>query len=136
MLYRSLYPSAMSDEKSVYPRIETGYAYTKDMKDEIVKKINEGLFTQGSAILKIKSFNPKKLIAQHIPVKEKVNKIEVNRMRNGYIIDTLTSVDNQESFKICGKIIQICEGVFYREIFKVSPFKNVIDKLFESTTKV
>ena len=34
----SLYPSAMWDEKSIYPRNETGYAYTKDMIDELVEK--------------------------------------------------------------------------------------------------
>ena len=51
-------------------------------------------------------------------------------MRNGYIIDYLTSVDIQEVVKIGGKIFQIYEGVIYRENFKVSPFRNVIDKLF------
>ena len=35
----SLYPSAMSDERSFYPRTETGYAFTPDMNDELVKKI-------------------------------------------------------------------------------------------------
>ena len=51
-------------------------------------------------------------------------------MRNGYIIDTLTSVDIQEIVKIGGKVIEIYEGVIYRENFKVSPFRKVIDKLF------
>ena len=50
----SLYPSAMWDENSIYPRIETGYAYTKDTNNELVEKINSGNFNQGSAILKIK----------------------------------------------------------------------------------
>ena len=36
-----LYPSAMSNPKSIYPRIETGYAYTIDMNGEHVKKIME-----------------------------------------------------------------------------------------------
>ena len=49
----SFYPSAMSDDKSVYPRIETSYAFNPDMNDENVKKFNEGNFTQGSANLKI-----------------------------------------------------------------------------------
>ena len=31
-----LYPSAMSDPKSIYPRLETGYAYTPDKNDELV----------------------------------------------------------------------------------------------------
>ena len=51
-------------------------------------------------------------------------------MRNGYFIDTLTSVDIQEIVKIGGKVIEIYEIVIYRENFKVSPFGKVIDKLF------
>ena len=126
----SLYPSAMWDEKSIYPRIETGYAFTRDMNDELVEKFNNQTFTQGSAILKIKYYNPKNLIVQHIPIKETEKKIEINRMRYGYFIDTLTSVDIQEIIEIGGKVIQIYEGVIYRENFKVSPFRKVIDKLF------
>ena len=126
----SLYPSAMWDEKLIYPRIETGYAYTRDMNDELVEKFNNRTFTQGSAILKIKYYNTKNLILQHIPIKEKDKKIEINRMRNGYIIDTLTSVDNQEIVKIGGRVVEIYESVIYRENFKVSPFRKIIDKLF------
>ena len=126
----SLYRSAMWDEKSIYPRIETGYAFTRDMNDELVEKFNNQTFTQGSAILKIKYYNPRDLIVQHLPIKEKEKKIEINRMRNGYIIDYLTSVDIQEIVKIGGKVIEIYEGVIYRENFKVSPFGKVIDKLF------
>ena len=94
-----LYPSALWDEKSIYPRNETGYAFTRDMNNEFVEKFNNQSFTQGSAILKIKYYNPNKLIVQHIPIKEKEKKIETNRMRNGYIIDHLTSVDLQEIVK-------------------------------------
>ena len=80
----------MWDEKSIYPRIETGYAYTEDMNDELVSKFNNGNFNRRSAILKIKYYNSRDLIVQHLPVKEKEKKIEINRMRNGYIIDYLT----------------------------------------------
>ena len=83
----SLYPSAMWDEKSIYPRIETGCAFTRDMNNELVENFNNQTFTQGSAILKIKYYNPRDLIVQHLPVKEKEKKIEINRMRNGYNID-------------------------------------------------
>ena len=96
----SLYPSAMWDEKSIYPRIETGYAFTTDMNDKLVNKFNNQNFNQGSAILKTKYYNPQNLIVQHLPIKEKEKKIEINSMRNGYIIDTLTSVDIQEIVKI------------------------------------
>ena len=57
--------------------------------------------------------------------------MEIHRMRNGYTVDTLTSVDIQEIVEIGIKVIQIYEGVIFRENFKVSPFKKVIDKLFE-----
>ena len=67
----SLYPSARWYENSIYPRIETGYAFTRDMNNELVEKFNNQTFTQGSAILKIKYYNPGDLIVQHLPVKEK-----------------------------------------------------------------
>ena len=81
----SLYPSAMWDVSSIYPNIETGYASTRDMNDELVQKFNIQTFTQESAILKNNNYNPKKLIVQHLPVKEKVKNIECNLVRNGYI---------------------------------------------------
>ena len=88
--------------------------------------------SQGSAILTIKYYNPKNLIVQHLPVKEKEKKMENNRRRNGYIIDTLTSVNIYKNLlKLMEKKIQIYEGVIYRENFKMSPFKKLIDKLFE-----
>ena len=55
--------------------------------------------------------------------------------RNGYIIDTLTSVDIQENVKIGGKVIEIHEGVIYRENFKISPFRKIIRKFFSFRQK-
>ena len=129
----SLYPSAMWDENSVYPKIETGFAFKPHMNDVYVEAFNNQSSKEDgdeTAILTIKNHNPPDLTFQHIPVKEKVKKIEVNRMRNGYIVDTLTSVDIQEIDKIGGKVVEIYEGVIYRENFKVSPFRKVIEKLF------
>ena len=51
-------------------------------------------------------------------------------MRNGYITQVFTSVDVQEIVKISGKVIEIYEGVIYRESFEVSPFEKIIDELF------
>ena len=110
----SLYPSAMFDENSVYPKIETGFAFQPHMNKTYVEAFNNQTFNQDgdeSAILGIKYYNPPNLIFQHLPVKKKVKNIEVNRMRNGYIIDTLTSVDIQEIVKIGGKVVEIYEGV-------------------------
>ena len=125
----SLYPSAMWDKNSLYPKIETGYAFEKHMNNELVEKFNNQTFARGSAILKIKYYNPKNLIAQHLPVKEREKEIEFNRMRNGYITQVLTSVDIQEIVTIGVRVIGIHEGVIYKN-FKANPFEKVITKLF------
>ena len=129
----SLYPSAMWDGIAVYPKIETGFAFKPDMNDVYVEAFNNQTFNEDgdeSAILTIKYYKPPNLIIQQLPVKEKVKKIEVNRMRKRYINDTLTSLDIQEIVKVGGKVIRIYQGVIYRENFKVSPFKKVLEKLF------
>ena len=129
----SLYPSAMYDCESVYPKLETGFAFKPNLKKTYVEAFNNQTFNEDgdeSVILTIKYYNPPNLIFQRLPVKEKVKKIDVNRMRNGYIIDTLTSVDFQEIVKNGGKVIEIYQGVIYRDNFKVSPFRKVIEKLF------
>ena len=102
-----IYPSALWDESSIYLSIETGYAYTQDMNDELVKIVNFGEFKQGSAILKSKYYNLKNLIVQHLPVKERQKKIEINRMGTGYFMDTLICVDLQQIVKNGGRVIQI-----------------------------
>ena len=61
----------MWDKNSIYPKIETGYAFEKHMNGELVEKFNNQTFTQGSAILKIEYYNPKNVFVQHLPVKEK-----------------------------------------------------------------
>ena len=129
----SLYPSAKWDKNSMYPKIETGFAFKLHMNKTYVEAFNNQTFNEDgdeSAILTIKFYNPPNLKFQHLPVKEKNKKVEVNRMRNCYIIDTLTSVDIQEFVKIGGKVIEIYEGIVYRENFKTSPFRKVIEKVF------
>ena len=129
----SLYPSAMWDENPVYPKIETGFAFTPDMNHIYVEAFNIQTFNQygdESAILRINYYPSPNLIFQHLPIEEKVKKTEVNRMKNGYISDKLTSVDNYETVKKGGRVIEIYEGVIYGENFKISPFKKDIEKLF------
>ena len=134
----SLYPSAMWDQNSVYPKIETGFAFKPHMNNVYVEAFKNQTFNQEgdeSAILRIKYCNPPELIFQQLPVKEKVKNVEVKRLRNGYIIDTLTSVVIQEIVKIGGRVTEIYEGVLYRENFKVSPFRKVIEQLFSLRQK-
>ena len=121
----SLYPSAMSDGNSVYLEIETGFVFKPQENKTYVDAFNNQTFNEDgdeSAIIRIKYYNPPDLIFQHRPGKEKVKNIEVKRMRNGYIIDTVTSVDICENVKTGGRVIEIYEGVIYRVKFKISPF--------------
>ena len=109
-----LYPSATWDENSVYPKIETGYAFQPHVDDVFVNEFNIQTFNQDdneSGILRLKYYNPPDLLFQHLPVKENVKNIAVNRLRIGFIIDTLKAVDICEIVKIGGKVIQIYEGV-------------------------
>ena len=105
------------------------------MNGDLVENFITGNFAKGSAILKINHYNPKNLVVQHLPVKERGKKIENSRMRNGYIIDSLTSVDIQEIVKIKGKVFQVYEGVIYQLNFEKCPFRKVINKLFASRQK-
>ena len=90
------------------------------MNKTYVDAFNNQTFNQVGkepAILKLKYYNPPNLVFQQLPVKETVKKKQINRRRNGYVIDTLTSVDIQEIVKLGEKIFQIYEGVIYRENF-------------------
>ena len=103
------------------------------MNNVYAEAFNNQTFNQNgdeSVILRIKCYNPRNLIFQHLPVKEKVKKVEVNRMRNEYIIDTLTSIDICGIVKTRSRVIEIYEGVIYRENFRIYPFRKVIEKLF------
>ena len=83
----SLYPSAMWDQNSVFPKTENGFAFKPHMNDVYVEAFNTRTFNPDGdepAILRIKFYNPPNLVFQHLPVKGKNKKIEVNRMRNGH----------------------------------------------------
>ena len=117
----------------MYPKNETGFVFKPHMKNVYVEAFNNQTFNQNgneSATIGIKYYIPLNLMFQHLPVKEKVQKIEVTTMRNGYIIDTLTSVDISEIVKIGGRVIKIYEGVVYRENIKMSLFRKVVEKFF------
>ena len=134
----SLFPSAMWDGNSVYLKKETRFAFKLQLNHVYVVAFNDKTFNQGgneSGILKLIDYNPPNLIFQHLAVKEEVKNIEVFRMRNGYIIDTLTLVHICEIVEMGGKVIEIYEGVIYRENFNISPFRKVRKKLFTSRQK-
>ena len=137
--FNSLYPSAQIDKNSFWPKIETACPFKKYMSDSICSLFNSGRWNQlnRSAFLTIKYHNPENLIFQHLPVKEKIknpyknNRLEeINRMRNGIIIDTLTSVDIVEIVKCGGVILEVFEG-FFRHNLNFNPYTEFVTDMFE-----
>ena len=122
----------MWKKNPVQSKTQTSFAFKLHMNDVHLEVFNNQTFNQdgnGSAILKIDYYNALDSLFQHLPIEEKVVKIEVNRIRNGYFVDILTSVDIRELLKNRGKVVRTYEGVL-REVFKRSPFKKVIEKMF------
>ena len=137
--FNSLYPSAQIDKDSNWPKIETAYPFKKFMNDAICTLFNSGRWNElnRSAFLTIKYHNPENLIFQHLPVKEKIenpykkNRFEeINRMRNGIIIDTLTSVDIVEIVKYGGEILEVYEGFFCYNL-EFNPYTEFVTDMFQ-----
>ena len=84
---KSLYPSAMWVENSVFSKVETGFVFKPQMNKVYVEAFNNQTFNQDgeeSAILRLIFHNPSIFLFQQLPVKEKLfSKKEVTRMRNG-----------------------------------------------------
>ena len=84
------------------------------MIDVCVEAFNIQTFNQDgneSAISKINFYNPPILIFKQRPVKEKVGNVDINRIRNGYFFDGLTSAEIQETVKFEGKEMKTFDGV-------------------------
>ena len=91
-------------EKLNMRKIETGFGFASNMKDEVVEKLITQTLTQSSASLKVLFYNPSDLLFQKTPVREEVRKTEINRLGIDYVIDTITSVDKQENDKLGVKV--------------------------------
>ena len=137
--FNSLYPSAQIDKNSNWPKIETSYPFKKYMNDAVCSLFNSGRWNElnRSAFLTVKYHNNENMIFQHLAVKEKVenpyknNRLEeINRMRNGIIIDILTSVDIVEIFKYDGVILDIYEGFFSHNL-EFNPYTEFVTDMFQ-----
>ena len=70
---------------------KSGYTFKPHLNDLLVNASNNQIFNQDgkkSAIKKNKVIIPPSSVFQPLPLKEKVGKIQFNRMGNGYIVDT------------------------------------------------
>ena len=109
------------------------------MNDAVCTLFNSGRWPElnRSAFLTIKYHNPENLIFQHLPLKEKIenpnknNRFEeINRMRNGIIIDILTSIHIVEIVKCGGVILEIYEGFFCHNL-NFNPYTEFVTDMFE-----
>ena len=109
------------------------------MKESICTLFNSGRWNElnTTAFLTVKYHNPESLVFQHLPMKEKMNnryknnRLEgINRMKNGIIIDTLTSVDIFEINKCGGVILEIYEGFFCHNL-NFNPYTEFVTDMFE-----
>ena len=112
----SLYPSAVWDEISVDPKKESGFAFKPHTTETFVEAFNIQTFNHDGnecAILRSNYYKPPNLIFQHLPIKDKVKNIEDIVIRNGHIIDTLTSDDYQEIIKKKEKGLKFTKVLFF-----------------------
>ena len=137
--FNSLYPSAQIDKNSTWPKKETAYPFKKHMNESICTLFNSGRWNglNRSAFLTVKYRNSENLIFQNLPIKEKIenpyknNRLEeINRVRNGIFIDTLTSVDIVEIVKCGGVILEVYEGFFCHNLI-CNPYTEFFTDLFE-----
>ena len=137
--FNSFYPSAQIDLNSTWPKIETAYPLKEYMSESICSLFNSGRWSElhRSAFLTVKYHNPENLVFQHLSIREKINNPyknnrfeEINRMRNGVITDTLTSVDIVELVKYGGVILEVYEGFFYHNL-EYNPYTEFVTDMFE-----
>ena len=90
-----------------------------------------------SAFLTVEYHKPANLVFQHLPVKEKIGNPyknirleEINKMRNGIIIDTLTSVGIVEIVKGGGVTLEVSECFFCHNL-ENNPYTELVTDMFE-----
>ena len=112
-------PSVQIDINITWPKTETAYPFKKYLSDAVCSLFNTGKWNELNrcAYLTVKYHNPENLVFHHLPIKKKIenpyknNRLEeINRMRNGVMLDTLTS-DIVEIVKYGGFILEVFEDV-------------------------
>ena len=109
------------------------------MSDAVCTLFNSGRWNElnRSAFLMVKYHNPENLIFQHLPVKGRIenpyknNRFEeINRMRNGIIVHTSTSVGFVEVVKCGGVFLEVFEGFFFYNL-EYNPYTEFVTDMFE-----
>ena len=113
------------------------------MSDAVCSFFNSGRWNEinRSAFLSVKYHNPDNSFFEHLPVKEKVENSyknkrleKINSMRNGIIVDTLTSVNIVEIVKCGGVFLEVYEGFFCHNV-ENNPQTEFFSDMFEKRDK-
>ena len=131
--YNSLYPSAMAHKESYWFKIETAIAIKKEDSACLCDLFNTGEWKKlnKSGFFDVKDYNPENIIFQHMSVREQVfNAIrnsweEVNRFRNGYIKQDLTSIEIEKIVRVGVIKTSFFEGFIFDEI-DYNPFEKLV----------
>ena len=107
----------MAHPDSKWPKIETAKAINIE-DNYLCELFNNGDWKSlnKSGFFKVRYYNPKEIIFQHMSVKEnsfndrKNRYEEINRFRNGDITQHLTSVEIEEVVRSGGYVVKILEG--------------------------
>ncbi len=129
----------MACPKSTWAKIETSKVIDPIRDSKYLCDLfnnNEWKDLNKTGFFKVKYYNPEFLILQHLAVNEDVwneskNKHEnVNRFRNGHIIQHLTSVDIEQIVRIGGIILEFFEGFICHNLDN-SPFTECVHDLIK-----
>ena len=131
--YNNLYPSARSHPDSKWRKIESSESTAKEDSEKLCCLFNTGNWKNlnESGFFKVKQYNPKEVIFQHMSVRENVfndrkNRYEeIDRFKNGDITQHLISVDIEEIVRPGGYIVDILEGCICDNL-EYNPFERSI----------
>ena len=113
------------------------------MSESISSSFKNGIWNElkRSVFLLVKYHKSENLIFQHLHVKEKTNNShqnnileEIKRLRDGIIVDTLTSVDIVEILKRGGSFVEVYEGVLWSNLENNSSRKSSSYREFATDT--
>ena len=129
--YISFYPSAMAHPYSKWSKIDTAKAGSIKDSNYLCELFNNGDWKSlnKSGFYKVRYYNPKEFIIQHMSGKENVfiyrkkRSEEINRFKNGDIIQHLSSVDIEEVVRSGGYIVKMLEG-FICDNLEFNPFER------------
>ena len=104
----------MADTDSVFPKVESRFALTRDMTCDLITLYNNESFSKGSANLKMKCFFLESVIVEIVPTKEYLLNVQsIWACKTVKYLKKKTKFDIQENVKIDDKFIEKFQGTVF-----------------------